>query len=470
METKKIVIVGGGITGLSAAYHLQKQVSESNLSYDVKLVEASNRLGGRIQSMHKDGFTIELGPDSLLARKPAAAKLVEELGLSDQIIRNGTGQSYILIKNKLHKMPKGAYMGVPKEIQPLLASNVFSIKGKLRALMDQVIPKSNVKGDQSLGMFMRRRFGNELVDHQIDPLLSGIHSGDIDKMSLKAIYPLFYEAEQKHGSLMKGLQKSLPKVPKKPKADKKAEGAFMSLEKGLETLVKRLVEKLESNTITINTAVDHIEKKEHGYHLLLSNGEVYKADAVIMAAPHTAVPAMLSQYDFLKTLYDIPATSTANVVMSFNQSDIKKDIDGTGFLVSRDSNYRITACTWTHRKWPSTTPEGKALLRCYVGKPDDQGIVDLSDEEITNIVLKDLNKIMKIKAKPEFSMITRYKNARPQYNVGHLERVAELRANTSKELPGIFLTGSSYDGVGIPDCIEHGEKSATDVLAFLNKS
>ena len=466
MEAKKIVIVGGGITGLSAAYHLQKKVSESNLPFEVKLVEASNRLGGRIQSTYKDGFTIELGPDSILARKPAAIKLLEELGLSDRTVRNGTGQSYILIKNKLHKMPKGAYMGVPKEVRPLLESKVFSLKGKLRALMDQVIPKSNAIGDQSLGLFMRRRFGNELVDHQIDPLLSGIHSGDIDKMSLKAIYPLFYEAEQQHGSLMRGLKKSLPKAPKKRK---KAEGAFISLENGLETLVKRLAEKLESNTISINTAVDHIEKKDHGYHLLLSKGAVYKADAIIMAAPHTAVPAMLSQYDFLKKLYDIPATSTANVVMAFNQSDIKKDIDGTGFLVSRDSNYRITACTWTHRKWPSTTPEGKALLRCYVGKPDDQGIVDLSDEEITDIVLKDLNKIMKIKAKPEFSIITRYKNARPQYNVGHLERVAELRANTSKELPGIFLTGSSYDGVGIPDCIQHGEQSATDVLAFLNK-
>ncbi|MFC4024509.1 protoporphyrinogen oxidase [Oceanobacillus longus] len=469
MDVKKVVVVGGGITGLSAAYHLQKQIGARNLPYEVKLVEASNRLGGRIESLNKDGFTIELGPDSLLSRKPSAVKLVEELGLSDQIVRNGTGQSYILIKNKLHKMPKGAFMGVPKEVRPLLRSNVFSLNGKLRALMDLFLPKSKEKGDQSLGLFMRRRFGNELVDHQIDPLLSGIHSGDIDKMSLKATYPMFYQAEQKHGSLMKGLQKTMPSSPKKLKSDKKAEGVFFSLENGLETLVKRLAEKLDTNTIRTNTAVDHIEKKDKVYHLLLSNGEVYKADAVIMATPHTAVPTMLSQYDFLKTLYDIPATSTANVVMAFNQADIKKDIDGTGFLVSRDSNYRITACTWTHRKWPTTTPEGKALFRCYVGKPNDQEIVDLSDEEITDIVLKDLNKTMKLKAKPEFSIITRFKNARPQYDVGHLERVAEVRANASEKLPGLFLTGSSYDGVGIPDCIQHGEKSASDVIAFLDR-
>ncbi|WP_067729777.1 protoporphyrinogen oxidase [Oceanobacillus damuensis] len=467
MATKKIVIVGGGITGLSAAYNLQKQISENDLPFEVKLVEASSHLGGKIKSIKRDGFTIELGPDSLLARKPAAVKLVEELGLSDQTVRNGTGQSYILVKNKLHKMPKGTFMGVPKEIRPLLASNVFSSKGKLRALMDLVLPKSKVEGDQSLGMFMRRRFGNDLVDNQIDPLLSGIHSGDIDKMSLKAIYPMFHQVEQKHGSLIKGLQRTLPKASKHSKG-KQAESLFFSFEDGMETLVKGLIEKLDDKIISINTAVDHIEKKEHGYHLLLSDGKVYKADAVIMAAPHTAVPGMLSQYDFLKKLYEIPATSTANVVVAFDQAAIKKDIDGTGFLVSRSSNYRITACTWTHRKWPTTTPEGKALFRCYVGRPDDQEIVDLSDEEITDIVLKDMNKTMKIKAKPEFSIITRFKDARPQYHVGHLELVSQVRTNVSKELPGLILTGSSYDGVGIPDCIEHGERSATEVVQFLN--
>lgn len=469
MESKKIVIVGGGITGLSAAYHLQKQIKEKNFPFEVKLVEASSRLGGRIQSITRDGYTIELGPDSLLARKPAAVKLAEELGLSDQMIRNGTGQSYILIKNKLHKMPKGAYMGVPKEIRPLLASDVFSLKGKLRALMDLVLPKSKIKGDQSLGAFMRHRFGNEIVDYQIDPLLSGIHSGDIDQMSLQAIYPMFYQVEQEYGSVMRGLQKTLPKAPSIKKKAKKPEGAFFSFETGLETLVKRLAEVLDAGTVSMNTAVDHIEKKEQGYHLLLSNGEVYKADTVIMAAPHTKVPAMLTQYDFLRKLNDIPATSTANVVMAFDHADIKKDIDGTGFLVSRSSNYRITACTWTHRKWPTTTPEGKALFRCYVGKPDDQGIVDLTDEEITEIVLKDLNKTMKIKAKPAFSIITRYKDARPQYHVGHLELVNEIRTNASSELPGLVLTGSSYDGVGIPDCIEHGQKSASEVIEYLNR-
>ena len=317
-----------------------------------------------------------------------------------------------------------------------------------------------------MGGFFRRRFGNELVENQLEPLLSGIYSGDLDEMSLMATFPNFYELEQKYGSLIKGLRKTTPK--KKASTGKKP-GAFFSFENGLETLVKELERQLEIGTVSKHVAVDHVEKKEHGYHLLLSNGDVYKADAIVMTTPHHTLPKVFSQYDFFRTFEQVPSTSVANVAMAFDQSAIKKAVDGTGFVISRTSNYRITACTWTHRKWPSTTPKGKVLLRCYVGKPDDQEVVDLSDEEITAIVLKDLNKTMKIKAKPEFSVITRWKNAMPQYTVGHNERILEVRDQASRKLPGVFIAGSSYEGVGIPDCIEQGEKAVAEVLEFLSE-
>ncbi|GAQ19629.1 protoporphyrinogen oxidase [Oceanobacillus picturae] len=464
-RTKSIVIVGGGITGLSAAYYLQKTMKEQGLSLNIKLVEASDRLGGKIKTMKRDGFTIEQGPDSLLARKAPAAKLVEELGLHDQVIRNATGQSYILLKNKLHKMPKGTFMGVPKEIGPLLNSHLLSGKGKFRAVGERFIPKGKQEGDQSLGEFFRRRFGNELLVNQIESLLSGIHSGDINQMSLKATYPNFYELEQKYGSVMKGLKKSMPKPAKNNQT--KASGAFFSFKNGLETMVHVLHDKLDEGTVKLKTAVDHIEKKEHGYHILLSDGDVFQADAIIMATPHFTVPKMFSQYDFFKPFQEVPSVSTANVVLAFDQSAIKRDIDGTGFLVTRNSDFRITACTWTHKKWPSTAPNGKILLRCYVGKPGDEEIVDLSDEEITDIVLRDLKKTMKIKAKPEFRVITRWKDGRPQYTVGHLERLAEIRNKAQEHIPGVYLAGCSYDGAGIPDCIEQGEKAVADVLDFL---
>ncbi|WP_077325006.1 protoporphyrinogen oxidase [Virgibacillus siamensis] len=461
-EMKKIAIIGGGITGLSAAYYLQKEIKGNNLPYEVRLFEADSRLGGKIKTVKRDGFTIERGPDSFLSRKQPAVNLTEELGMGEELVRNGTGQSYILVKNKLHKMPKGAYMGIPVNVRPFLFSKMFSPTGKLRAGMDFVLPKGK-KGDQTLGGFFRHRFGNELVENLIEPLLSGIYAGSLDNMSLLATFPNFYQLEQEHRSLIKGLRKTTPK-PKKSSGKKP--GAFFSFTGGLESMVDRLSEELGS-IVSLNTAIDHIEKKDHGYHLLLSDGEVYKADTVVMATPHYTVPKMFSQYDFFDVFNDVPATSVANVALAFDQSAIKRDIDGTGFVVSRNSNFRITACTWTHKKWPTAAPDGKVLLRCYVGRPDDQAVVDLSDEEITDIVLRDLKKTMKITQQPEFSVITRWKNAMPQYTVGHNERIANVRADMDRELPGVYLTGSSYGGVGVPDCIGQGEQTAEEVLAFL---
>jgi len=465
MQKQTITVIGGGITGLSAAYYLQRRIRENHLPYDVKIIEGSSRLGGKIKTMKRDGFTIEQGPDSILARKKPAMKLIEELGLQDQLVRNGVGQSYILIKNKLHKMPKGAFMGVPKQISSLLSLDMISLKGKIRGLGDLVMPKSKMETDQSLGSFMRHRFGNELVDRVIDPLLSGIYSGDLDKMSLMATFPNFYELEQKYGSLIKGLQKTMPKPAKK--TPKKSSGMFVSFRDGLETLVHKISDELEPNTVKLNTAVDHIEKKEEIYHILLSSGEVLKSDAIVLATQHDAIPKLFSQYDFFKTFYEIPSTSSANVVLGFDQKDIKKDINGTGFLVSKTSSTSMTACTWTHKKWPTTTPEGKALVRCYVGRPDDPSIVDLPDEELTKVVLKDLKKTMKLKAKPEFSVVTRWKNARPQYNVGHIEQIEKVRSKANRYVPGVFMAGSSYEGAGIPDCIAQGEKAAEKVLSYM---
>lgn len=463
-SVKNIVIVGGGITGLTAAYYLQQEIKEKNLPYHVKLVEATNRLGGKIKTVQRDGFTIERGPDSFLARKTPAVRLAQVLGLSDQLVRNGAGQSYILVGKKLHKMPRGAFMGIPTQVRPFLFSGLFSPKGKLRASLDYMVSKDKTNGDQSLGYFFRRRFGDELVENLIEPLLSGIYSGNIDEMSLMATFPYFHELEQKYGSLIKGLQQTMPKPTKKPK---RKPGMFYSFTNGFETIVDALEAQLVPKSVMLETAVDHIEKKEHGYHVLLSSGEVLAADAVLMSTPHHTLPKIFSQYNMFTEFKHVPSTSVANVAMAFDQSAIKKDIDGTGFVVSRNSNFRITACTWTHRKWPTSTPEGKALLRCYVGRPNDQKVVDLTDDEIIAIALKDLNKIMNIRKKPLFSVVTRWKNAMPQYTVGHKERLAHVREQMVEQLPGVWLAGSSYEGVGVPDCIHQGEKAVQNIIAFL---
>ncbi|MFG6149513.1 protoporphyrinogen oxidase [Halobacillus sp. B23F22_1] len=464
MEHKKVVIAGGGISGLTAAYYLQKEIREKQLPIDVQLYEASNHLGGKIDTIKCDGFTIERGPDSFLERKKSATRLAREVGLEDKLVPNGTGQAYILVKDKLHKMPSGSFMGIPTRIRPFLFSSLFTPAGKARAALDLIKSKQPAEGDQSLGLFFRRRLGNQVVDNLIEPLLSGIYAGDIDDLSLQATFPHFYQLEQEHGSLIKGLRKTVPKPPKnKPKPS-----MFRTFEDGLHSLVDAIEGQLKPESVHKNTGIDHIEKKAEGYHVLLSNGSVEKADAVIAAVPYFAVQRMLSQYDFMDTLKELKATSVANVAMTFDASAIKKDIDGTGFVVSRNSRFRITACTWTHKKWPHSTPEGKVMLRCYVGKPNDQEVVDLPDEEITEIALRDLNQIMKISEQPEFSIVTRWYDSMPQYSVGHKERIQQVTEQLNKQLPGVYLAGASYEGIGLPDCIDQGEAAVEQVLQHLN--
>lgn len=464
-ERKRIVVVGGGITGLTSAYYLQKEAREKDYPLDVELLESSDHLGGKIDTVQKDGFTIERGPDSFLARKESAGRLAREVGLGDELVPNGTGQSYILVNGKLHKMPSGSFMGIPTRVRPFLFSGLFSPVGKARAALDLVKSKKTIEGDQSLGLFFRRRLGNQVVENLIEPLLSGIYAGDIDRLSLQSTFPNFYDLEQKYGSLIKGLRQTYPM--KKPKKGEKKPSMFRTLRNGLGSLVEAIDERLEPGTVQKGVKVDHIEKKANGYHLLLSDGTVKEADAVILAAPHYAVQRMLSQYDFLEPFKETNATSVANVAMAFDASAIKKDIDGTGFVVSRNSDFRITACTWTHKKWPHSTPGGKVLLRCYVGKPSDQEVVRKTDEEIEEIVLNDLNKTMNITAKPEFSIVTRWYDAMPQYTVGHKQRVNEITEQMEKDLPGVYLAGNSYRGIGLPDCIDQGEAAVQNVIDFL---
>jgi protoporphyrinogen/coproporphyrinogen III oxidase len=469
-KIKKAVIVGGGITGLAAAYYLQKYARESQLPLEVKLVEASHRVGGKMQTFVKDGFVIERGPDSFLERKESAGRLAREVGLGEKLVNNSTGKSYVLVKDKLHPMPGGSVMGIPTQIGPFVTTGLFSWPGKFRAAGDFFMPPSKVKGDQSLGEFFRRRLGDEVVENLIEPLLSGIYAGNIDNMSLLSTFPQFYQVEQKYGSLILGTKKTTPAPKKKPAVGQdKKKGMFLTVTSGLQSFVDAIEAKLEPGSVLKGVRVDKVSKQDGAYRLRLSNGETLEADSILVSAPHEAALHMFADHEHIFDPFrDIPSTSVATVAMAFPETAIKQDIDGTGFVVSRNSDYTITACTWTHKKWPHTTPEGKALLRLYVGRPGDEAVVDLPDDEIIKIALEDLNKTMDIKAQPEFAVVSRWKEAMPQYTVGHKERVAKLKNDLANELPGVFVGGSSYEGVGLPDCIDQGESAVEKIMSYLN--
>jgi protoporphyrinogen/coproporphyrinogen III oxidase len=460
---KKVVIIGGGITGLTAAYYLKQEQNKNNLPIDILLIEASPKLGGKIQTVRKNGFVIERGPDSFLERKRSAYRLAENLGIQSQIVNNTAGKAYVLVNNQLHGMPEGSNMGIPTQIKPFIFSGLFSPVGKLRASLDFVLPKTHVDGDISLGKFFRRRLGNEVVENLIEPLLSGIYSGDIDEMSLMATFPQFFQIEQKHQSIVLGMKKEMP--VKKSKGPRK--GIFQTVRTGLETIVERIEEELDQDEVLKGVQVVKVDKLSNKYEITLSDGSFIEADSIIATVSHRFIPEIFKNKSVFEPLRKVPSTSVANVALAFPESAIKKDIDGTGFVVSRNSDYNITACTWTHKKWPHACPKGKILLRCYVGRPDQKEIVDKTDEELVKIVLEDLSKTMDITEEPEFYVVSRWKEAMPQYTVNHRERTSNMEKYLQEEMPGVSIIGCSFYGSGLPDCIDQGEKAVKDTIQYL---
>ncbi len=469
-EKQKVVIIGGGAAGLTAAFYLQKEVEENNLPIEIQLIEASHRLGGKMQTVVRDGFTIERGPDSFLARKTSMIRLAKEVGMDDKLVHNSTGKSYVLVNEKLYSMPGGSIMGIPTEIGPFITTNLFSIPGKLRAAADFILPRSESGKDQSLGNFFRRRLGDEVVENLIEPLLSGIYAGDIDQMSLMTTFPQFYEVEQKYRSLIIGMKKTAPAKQKQPVSQDKSKGAFLTFKTGLQSFAEAIEAKLDPTIILKGHRVEKITRFKQKYEIYLNNGETIDADSIIAAVPHKAAQAMFSDYRFFDPFKSVPSTSVATVALAFPEEAIKNDIDGTGFVVSRRGDYSITACTWTHKKWVHSAPKGKVLLRCYVGRAGAETIVDLSDDQIIKIVLDDLKKTMDITLNPDFAIVSRWKNSMPQYTVGHKQRMATILDHMKEELPGVFLAGASYGGVGVPDCVDQGEAAVQDVLAYLKSN
>ncbi len=466
-QLKRIVIVGGGITGLTAAYYLQKEMRELNLSYEITLLEGSDRLGGKIHTDTTNGFVIERGPDSFLARKESAARLVKEVGMEDQLVPNSTGQAFVLNNDQLYPIPGGAVMGIPTELTPFVSTKLFSLRGKARAAGDLVLPRREDNGeDQSLGLFFRRRLGNEVVENLIEPLLSGIYAGDIDKLSLMSTFPQFSEVERKYRSLILGMKKT---TPASRRSTGKKKPAFLTVKSGLQSLVKAIEDHLSDVNIRKNVKVDQLSRSDENqpYTITTTSGEVILADAVIVTTPHQQVYHMLREHDEVAPLKEMPSTTVATVAMAFPEEAVKKAMDGTGFVVSRNADYTITACTWTHRKWQHSAPAGKVLLRCYVGRAGKEEIVEKSDEEIVQTVLNDLNQIMEIEGHPEFYRITRWRQSMPQYEVGHRKRIDLVQTGVEKKMPGVFLAGASYSGVGLPDCIDQGEAAVASVLNYL---
>lgn len=463
---KRVVVVGGGISGLSAAFYTRRALAAKGMEADVTVVEKSEAVGGKLRTLHRDGFVIEQGPDSFLARKTPIIELTRDLGLEGELTGTNprANKTYIVRKGKLHRMPKGLSLGVPTELKPFLSTPLVSPLGKARAALDLVIPASRDDGDESLGGFLERRIGREALERLAEPILAGIYAGDMHKLSLKATFPQFKQVERKYGSLIKGMMagKLNPPAPSPIVSVIPAEirsSVFLTYRNGLVTVLDGLRKQVGEDNL-MRDAVIGLAREEGRYWLALERGGTLEADAVVLALPAFELAPLLRQVEEADWLATMEYISVANIVFAFRRSELAHPLDGSGFVVPRSEGRFITACTWTSSKWLHTAPEGHALIRCYVGRAGEQEWTSLSDAELVTRVRRDLFELMGLRAQPLFTEVTRLYRSMPQYAVGHLDRVRRLRERLKMSFPGVFVTGAAFEGVGIPDCVKQAKDAA----------
>ncbi|MDQ8736266.1 protoporphyrinogen oxidase [Paenibacillus sp. LHD-38] len=479
----RIVIIGGGISGLSSAFYLQREAERRGRELEITIVDSAPVFGGKINTLQRDGFVIEKGPDSFLARKLAIIDLATELGLEDELTTTNPGakKTYILHQRKLFPMPAGLVLGIPTEIAPFVKTGLLSWGGKLRALMDLVLPVRKEQTDESLGGFLERRVGNQVMRRIAEPLLAGIYAGDLKKLSLQATFPQFAASERKHGSLIRGMQHNRKAVAAAGALPVVAKGGtFLTFKGGLSTLVNALDRALSKTERRLGTKVVEIKRNtdrsprensddlsaeaQARYEIMLDSGEILHADRIVMTAPAYNAAELLEPLTDCSELRAINYVSVANVVLAFDKATFGIDFDGSGFVVPRSEGLHITACTWTSNKWLHTSPSDKVLLRCYVGRSGDEESVKLPDAELIKAVRRDIEETMGIKAEPAFVEITRLPRSMPQYPVGHVTNMKQLRDRFEQELPGVWITGAAFDGVGLPDCIRQGKEAAQAIF------
>lgn len=444
MTPAPVVVVGGGIAGLSAAYELHRK------GVPFLLLEGGPRAGGVIFSEQVDGFLIDAGPDSLLIQKPEAIALCHELGLGGRLVSTRMPRAaFVQRGGRLHALPPASVLGIPTRIGPFVRTRLFSWPGKARMAAELFVRRKREPGDESIGAFIGRRFGQEAVTYLADPLLAGIHAGDVHRLSVGALFPRFVESEQKYGSLLRAFRRSQP-------AQASPDGVFKSLPGGLGELVAALVAALPADAVRLQTPAMDISRIAGVAPLRVhtSRSEAIDASAVVLATPAYVTSALVARLDapLARLCGEVPYTSVAIVAIAFDRGAIAHPLTGSGFVVPGVEESPILAATWLSSKWPGRAPEGRALLRAFIGGARDPGAVEKPDEELVRLALAGLTPILGIRGAPLFSRVYRWRRANAQHEVGHLDRVAAIDRALAGQ-PGLFVTGSGFRGVGIPDCI-----------------
>ena len=540
-----VTIVGGGLTGLTAAYYL----GHAKPDWNITLYEQAPRFGGKIQTQRVDDFVVELGPDSYLGRKTEMTDLIYDLGLGDTLVSNETGQAFVYDKGSIHPIPGGSIMGIPTEMMPFVKATLISWPGKLRAGLDYFKKPYQLdkNGDVSIGHFFKYHLGQEMMDKLIEPLLAGIYGGDIYKISLLSTFPHFIQVEQKYGNMVKGMMAAkmghskagvtkaakgavaegdVPRAGKGTMTDRQFEsheakatkahadmasrkgtaaqsGMFRQLTGGLESVITAIVEAMPSN-VTLHTsalvsdiryidgqyALDVVKQNVDGCNCTAQSASYENSDAetshntsvtsvdvtgitdqvtananqVIICTP----PATYSQwfkddagFDFLRSMEQ---SSCAIAIMAFDKRTFDGELKGSGLLITRNTDTPLTACTILNQKWPQTTPDDKIVLRVFIGKPGNDVVEHLNDEELSELAVKEIQRIMNFSAQPEWVRINRLIHCMPQYNVGHRAGITAVREHVAENYPNLHLIGTPFDGIGIPDGVKQAKELVQSIV------
>jgi protoporphyrinogen/coproporphyrinogen III oxidase len=447
----RVLVIGGGITGLAAAFELSAR------GVLCTVLEASPRAGGLIHTEHTGGFIIEAGPDGVLAQKPAALDLCAALGLGGQIIATSTPRTaYVLRDGRLFPLPSPSVLGIPTTWRGIARYDLLPWSARLRLACEPLVP-GRVGGDEPVAAFFRRRFGAATVDLIAQPLLGGIHAGDVEHLSMQSLFPRFALAEARHRSVLRAFrhQRAQP------------DGLFRSLAGGMAALVRAVVARLPEGSVRVGAAASRLEKTAHGW-TVTAGAERFAARAVILAVPAFAAGALLDPIDAPAAALcrEVPYVSTASVALAWRRDEVPHPLDGSGVVVARGrSALRITACTWVSSKWEGRAPEGHVLLRAFIGGAHDPEAVGLDDAALVELARRDVSSMLGMRVPPRLARVYRWVDAGAQHHVGQLARVAAIEARLV-HYPGLLVAGSGFRSVGIPDCVADGRAAGAAAGAF----
>ena len=477
---KSVIIVGGGISGLSTAFALLEQAASADLPLSCTILDAAPVWGGKIVTHRVGRWVMEAGPDSFLSQKPWGMELCRRLGIADQVINTNPVEkkASVLRGGQLHELPEGLVTFTPSQLGPFFRSGLLSWMDLARMGCDVLIPPRRSTDDESLAAFFRRRFGRHACERVMEPLMAGIYAGDAEQMSLRATFPRFYELEQSHGSVIRGMMAARRARVQTASDGRPRHTMFVTLKNGLADLVAGMTARIQQTGGVLKSGVQaealRVRSHQAGrwmYDVICSDGTALSAEALVLATPAYVSADLVRPLSPLAAglMETIPYASTATISLIYPAAVVGRSLQGFGFVVPRVEGRDLIAATWTSIKWPHRAPPDEVSVRCYLGGVGREAILERDDEALVRCVRDELASIVGLHATPQYVEVNRWHRAMPQYTIGHLDRLTQLEAAVSR-FGGLTITGAGYRGVGLPDCIRDGTETAARTLRYLQST